>query len=85
MNMVDFGMNPQAALDAPRFRWDDTLKVSVENTFDTYIAQKLRERGHNIVIDLYSGGFGRGQIIRKTQEGYIAGTETRCDGTISYY
>jgi len=85
MNMVDFGMNPQAALDAPRFRWDEKLKVSVENTFDTYKAQKLREKGHNIVIDLYSGGFGRGQIIRKTKEGYIAGTETRCDGTISYY
>lgn len=85
MNMIDFKMDPQAALDAPRFRWDEKLKVSVENTFDVYKAQKLRELGHHINIDLYSGGFGRGQIIKKTKNGYIAGTETRCDGTISYY
>jgi len=85
MNMIDFKMNPQAALDAPRFRWDEKLKVSVENTFDTYIAQKLSALGHQVVIDLHSGGFGRGQIIRKLKDGYIAGTETRCDGTIAYY
>ena len=85
MNMIDFKMNPQAALDAPRFRWDEKLKVSVENTFDTYIAQKLSALGHQVVIDLHSGGFGRGQIIQKLKDGYIAGTETRCDCTIAYY
>lgn len=85
MNLIDYKMNPQAALDAPRFRWDKGLFVSVENTFDTFKAQQLRELGHDIKIDLYGGGFGRGQIIQKTKQGYIAGTETRCDGTISYY
>jgi gamma-glutamyltranspeptidase/glutathione hydrolase len=85
MNMIDFDMDPQAALDAPRFRWDEKLKVSVENSFDTYKAQKLRELGHHITIDLYGGGFGRGQIIRKIESGYKAGTETRCDGFIAYY
>jgi gamma-glutamyltranspeptidase/glutathione hydrolase len=78
-------MDPQAALDAPRFRWDEGLKVGVEHSFDQYTAQKLRELGHHIAIDLYGGGFGRGQIILKVKEGFIAGTETRCDGTISYY
>ncbi len=85
MNLVDFKMNPQSALDAPRFRWDEKLKVSLENTFDIYVAQKLRERGHHINIDLYSGGFGRGQIILKEDDHYVAGTETRCDGHIAYY
>lgn len=85
MNLIDYKMNPQAALDAPRFRWDEKLKVSLENSFDIYVAQKLREKGHNINIDLYSGGFGRGQIILKEDSHYLAGTETRCDGYIAYY
>lgn len=85
MNMVDFNMDPQQALDAPRFRWDEKLKVSVENKMDTFIAQQLQKRGHHITIDVQSGGFGRGQIIKKTKNGYIAGTETRCDGFIAYY
>lgn len=85
MNMVDYKMDPQSALDAPRFRWDEKLKVSVENTFDSYKAQKLQQKGHHINIDLYGGGFGRGQIIIKEENGYKAGTETRCDGFIAYY
>lgn len=85
MNLIDYKMNPQEALDAPRFRWDEKLKVSLENSFDIYVAQQLREKGHHITIDLYGGGFGRGQIILKQSEGYIAGTETRCDGHIAYY
>ena len=85
MNLVDYHMNPQAALDAPRFRWDEKLNVSLENSFDIYIAQKLREKGHHITIDLYGCGFGRGQIILKENDHYVCGTETRCDGYIAYY
>jgi gamma-glutamyltranspeptidase/glutathione hydrolase len=85
MNLIDFNMHPQEALDSPRFRWDEGLKVAVENSFNTSFAQELNKLGHHINIDLYSGGFGRGQIILKEKFGYIAGTETRCDGYIAYY
>jgi len=85
MNMIDFKMNPQSALDAPRFRWDEGLKVSLENTYDPYVAEMLQKKGHQVTIDVTSGGFGRGQIILKEKAGYIAGTETRCDGHIAYY
>ncbi|MBI9010225.1 MAG: gamma-glutamyltransferase family protein [Tenericutes bacterium] len=85
MNLIDFKMNPQEALDAPRFRWNEGLKVSVESSFDIASAQKLNNLGHQINIDLYGGGFGRGQIILKNDSSYIAGTETRCDGHIAYY
>ncbi len=85
MNLVDFNMNPQSALDAPRFRWDEKRKVALENTFDVYVAQMLKEKEHDVNIELYSGGFGRGQIILKENDHYIAGTETRCDGFIAYY
>ena len=85
MNLIDYNMNPQAALDAPRFRWDKELRVSLENSFDVYVAQQLQKKGHQITLDLHSGGFGRGQIIMKEKDHYVAGTETRCDGFISYY
>lgn len=85
MNMIDFKMDPQSALDSPRFRWDEGLKISLESKFENYVAQKLEQKGHHISIDLYDGGFGRGQIILKDKNGYIAGTETRCDGFIAYY
>jgi gamma-glutamyltranspeptidase/glutathione hydrolase len=85
MNLIDFKMNPQEALDAPRFRWEKGLQVSLENSFNSYFAQQLMNKGHHITIDVFSGGFGRGQIILKEKDKYIAGTETRCDGHISYY
>ena len=85
MNMIDFGMDPQAALDAPRFRWDKALNIAVESSLDNNIVKELEQLGHIITIEKTSGGFGRGQIILKEKNGYKAGTETRCDGFIAYY
>jgi gamma-glutamyltranspeptidase/glutathione hydrolase len=85
MNMIDFKMNPQAALDAPRFFFDEGLKVQLENTFNPEIAKFLEARGHEITISNRSAVFGRGQIIIKNNNYYLAGTETRCDGFIAYY
>lgn len=85
MNLIDFKMNPQAALDAPRFRWDKDLNVALENHFSKEIIHQLEEKGHMVSVESNGGGFGRGQIIIKRENGYVAGTETRCDGLISYY
>lgn len=85
MNMVDYKMNPQEALDAPRFRWDKGLIVALESTFDDYVIEALKEKGHDIKVELNHGGFGRGQIILTRENGYEVGTETRCDGHIAYY
>jgi len=85
MNMIDFKLDPQAALDAPRFRWDKNLNVAVEKTFDKKIIKQLENRGHQITIEEQNSGFGRGQIIIKDRDGYEAGTEKRCDGFIAHY
>jgi gamma-glutamyltranspeptidase/glutathione hydrolase len=84
MNMFDFKMNPQDALDAPRFRWDEGKKVALETYFDDDIAEQLRKKGHDIKIDPVVGGFGRGQIILNKKDHYEIGTETRCNGHIAY-
>ncbi|MFP4186835.1 MAG: gamma-glutamyltransferase family protein [Acholeplasmataceae bacterium] len=83
MNMLDFGMDPQEALDAPRFRFDSGKRVAVEPWFSQDIRKDLARRGHDLWIDPSKGGFGRGQIILKTEQGYLAGTERRCEGFIA--
>jgi gamma-glutamyltranspeptidase / glutathione hydrolase len=83
-NTVDFGLNPQAALDAPRWQWTEGKTIEVENTFPSHIAQALARRGHNIKAALDGGGFGRGQIIWRNEEGVLmGGTESRTDGCIA--
>jgi gamma-glutamyltranspeptidase/glutathione hydrolase len=84
MNMVDFGMDPQAALDAPRFRWDQGLDVALETYFDEAIVKGLMAKGHKTKTDPVSGGFGRGQIILHKKDHYQVGTESRCNGHIAH-
>lgn len=84
MNMVDFGLNPQAALDAPRFQWMEGKTIEVEPHFSDAIAQSLERRGHQIKKALNSGGFGRGQIIVRDENGVlIGGTDFRTDSSIA--
>ncbi len=84
MNMIDFELNPQAALDAPRFQWTEGKTIEVEPHFSQAIAQSLERRGHGIVCPLSSGGFGRGQIIVRGENGVlVGGTDFRTDGQIA--
>lgn len=87
MNTIDFNLNPQSALDKPRWQWLEKDRIIVEPTFDKNIINKLKEKGHNIEIDNNVAKFGRGQIIWKdyNRNVYIAGTESRTDGHIALY
>ena len=68
MNTVDFNLNPQMALDAPRWQWTKEKNITVESSFDNQIAQQLAARGHNITVALNSSPFGRGlrRLPKKT-------------------
>jgi gamma-glutamyltranspeptidase/glutathione hydrolase len=85
MNTVDFGLNPQAALDAPRWMWLHDKTVTVEPHFPDHIAQALQRKGHNIIKAVDENGFGRGQIIwRNSETKVLAGaTEPRTDGQVA--
>lgn len=77
MNLIDFGLNPQMALDAPRWQWISGRKIQVENSFDMNLAKQLKELGHQIEVPLESGGFGRGQMIVRLENGtYVGGCES---------
>jgi gamma-glutamyltranspeptidase / glutathione hydrolase len=85
MNTIDFHLNPQAALDAPRWQWMEGKKILVEHHFPQHVAQALARKGHDIQVALDSGAFGRGQIIwRDPRTGVFAGgTEARTDGAVA--
>jgi len=85
MNLVDFGLNPQAALDAPRWQWLGEMKVGIEQAASRALASGLARRGHQIEIAHDSTDFGRGQIIvRDPETGVLCGgTEPRADSHIA--
>lgn len=84
MNTVDFGLNPQAALDAPRWQWSNGKTVEVEHAVPEHVVASLARMGHDVRWAVGSGGFGRGQIIWRMQNGVLAGgTEPRTDGQVA--
>ena len=84
MNYIDFGMDPQQALDAPRWQWMRDGSVTVESRFSPEIARALRRMGHDIRMDLNTSSFGRGQMIVRLDNGVmVGGTESRADSNIA--
>lgn len=84
-NTIDYHLNPQAALDMPRWQWVGGKKIHVEPEFPNYLVQALQRKGHAIEVLPDTGSFGRGQIIwRNTDTGVLAGgTESRTDGMVA--
>ena len=84
MNTIDFGMNPQEALDAPRWQWTGGKNVDIERRFDAGVTEQLLRRGHAVTIPVEPIALGRGQIIWRSEEGVLAGgSESRTDGTVA--
>lgn len=84
MNTIDFHMNPQAALDAPRWQWLGNKQIEIEPTVSQDIIRGLRDRGHTIIINPDRNSYGRGQIIWRNEQGVLMGaTEPRADGVVA--
>lgn len=96
-NMIDFGMNVQAAGDAPRIRhvgsqqptgvpMDGSGIINVESGVSESAIRGLLSRGHKIAI-VAGGGYGGYQAIRiDWQNGTLHGaTESRKDGVAVGY
>ena len=89
MALVDDGMPPQDALDRPRFFIEpeiDGRRVYLETGTPAAVAEGLRSRGHEIVVDPPTRGrsmFGRGQVILRQPDGsLVGGTDRRADGCV---
>ncbi len=80
VSTVDDHLNPQAALDAPRWQWLEGKRIELEPSVPAHIAEGLRSKGHDVSLQLEPASFGRGQIIWREGETLIAASESRCDG-----
>jgi gamma-glutamyltranspeptidase / glutathione hydrolase len=85
VRMLDYKQNPQAACDAPRWRFNAGLEINVESAMDKATVAELSRRGHHmeVINDSYQD-FGAGQFIWRAGnpkvEGYMAASDPRRDG-----
>jgi gamma-glutamyltranspeptidase/glutathione hydrolase len=85
VRMLAYGQQPQAACDAPRWRFDQGLDIGVEPAMAPAVVQELQARGHRVtaVKDSYMD-FGSGQFIWRlgdpATQGYVAASDSRRDG-----
>ena len=83
MNTLDFGLNPQASLDAPRWEWESGNLVNLERSTAEHVFRGLAARGHDVNWQNNRLAFGRGQIIWRDPAGVLCGgTEPRTDGAV---
>ncbi|GAA0658849.1 gamma-glutamyltransferase [Salarchaeum japonicum] len=79
-------LNPQAALDAPRFRWLADNRVALETTrIPDDVVTNLEGRGHRVVDEdtfFDAGGhWGGGQVVWRDDDGtLVGGSDPRKDG-----
>jgi gamma-glutamyltranspeptidase/glutathione hydrolase len=76
--MLASRQNPQAAIDAPRWRVEGD-DVWIEAAIPAAARQGLSERGHRLREGTLLE-FGAAQIIRRVDHGYVAASEGRRDG-----
>jgi gamma-glutamyltranspeptidase/glutathione hydrolase len=85
VRMLDYRQHPQAACDAPRWRFNQGLEINVERSMNPATVQGLAERGHRmeVINDSYQD-FGAGQFIWRLgdpgSDGYVAASDARRDG-----
>jgi gamma-glutamyltranspeptidase/glutathione hydrolase len=87
VNVLDFGMDPQSAIDAPRFTFGDQLElgdqtVKVEARVEEKVIEELRNLGHLVeVIGAWESG-GAVQLIERDYGSglYRGATEVRRPG-----
>ena len=78
-NLFARGLGPQAALDAPRWRLQDGLRVDLEAGFPDGTDTGLRRRGHD-VGRLAPSAAGGAQLILHDTGGFAGASERRQDG-----
>jgi gamma-glutamyltranspeptidase/glutathione hydrolase len=83
-NLVDLGMTPQQALDAPRWRYREDGSLAVETRLPSAVQHGLLRRGHDVAVlppRLFGGAqFVRARDLDSTHTVLEGATEPRKDG-----
>ena len=85
-NFVDYGMNIQAALEAPRFTVTSnqvSCDILIESRVAPEVLQALRQKGHDLIVRAeYTSLMGRGQAVMHNSKTGMnsAASDPRADG-----
>ena len=83
VNVLDFGMNVQQAVDSPRFKCSPGREIEMEERFPRPVRAALAARGHDVkVVDAWWMGVGGAHAIRydADQRVFQGGADPRRDG-----
>ncbi len=86
-NFVDYGMNIQGALDAPRFTVTSgqvSCDILIESRVSPDVLEALRQKGHNLIVRAeFTSLMGRGQAVMHNSKTGMnsAASDPRADGT----
>ena len=85
-NLVDYGMNIQSALEAPRFTVTTgqvSCDILIESRVPQDVIESLRQKGHNLIVrQEYTSLMGRGQAVMHNSKTGMnwAASDPRADG-----
>jgi gamma-glutamyltranspeptidase/glutathione hydrolase len=85
-NLVDYGMNIQGALEAPRFTVTSghvSCEIEIESRVPPDVIEALRQKGHNLIMrGDYTSRMGRGQAVMHNAKTKMnsAASDPRADG-----
>lgn len=89
IQMIDFGLGPQAALDAPRMHCEARgMQVRIEDGVGEATLDELRARGHELdVSPMYQEVYSRMQALKidRTAGLYVGGSEPRSHSGVRGY
>jgi gamma-glutamyltranspeptidase/glutathione hydrolase len=92
-NVIDFGMNPQQAIEAPRWQhlWGPGMSdggiLEIEDRNSTETAAELQQRGHQVrMIGPWAHGSAYQLIaVDEESQSYMGGSDPRTDGHAAGY
>jgi gamma-glutamyltranspeptidase/glutathione hydrolase len=79
LNLLEFGMDPQQAIDAARFRHYEGLRVALEAPIPDSVRKALEALGHQVTL-LTPWNAGGGQMVMRLPRGWAAASDPRKDG-----
>ena len=87
LNVVEFGMNAQQAVEVPRINHGDGLRVTIEPGIDEAVLAQLEAMGHEIQRRTTRGGVGGAQLVMLNQVtgAMIGGSTPHKDGMAVAY
>jgi gamma-glutamyltranspeptidase/glutathione hydrolase len=81
VRLADYGQNPQAAADGPRWKVFRGRQIALEHAVSAQVAAELARRGHQVRhTERWNLEFGAAQLIYRVDGGYVAASEPRRDG-----